>query len=54
VSYDLLQIGVGYKYLRVFTIRWYNEVSYGYRKLGDHRHAFDFGHISFVFERYTQ
>ena len=35
-----------------FTVRWYRERIFGHRYLGARRHAFDFGHISFLFEHY--
>lgn len=47
---DVFQIGSFNCY---FTIRWYTTGSnWGYRSLGMWRHAFDFGRVSFLFERY--
>ena len=42
------------KHLYQFLIRWYTgKPSYGRRQLGVGRIAYDFGRVTFVFERYN-
>ncbi len=53
--FDLISVAVGGNKNRfVFSLRVYDELGFGKRKLGPGRYAFDCSYISFVFERYSQ